>query len=43
MTAPLSLARRTYDAWAVAAPGLEALVAAELKALGFPDATASPG
>jgi len=43
VTAPLPPARRTYDAWAVAAPGLEALVAAELKALGFPDATASPG
>jgi putative N6-adenine-specific DNA methylase len=32
-----------YDAWAIAAPGLEALLAAELKALGFIDATASAG
>jgi putative N6-adenine-specific DNA methylase len=33
----------TYDAWAVAAPGLEALVEAELRALGFADAEASTG
>lgn len=32
-----------YDAWAVAAPGLEALLAAELRGLGFADAAASPG
>ena len=33
----------TYDAWAVAAPGLEPLLEAELRALGFADATSSPG
>jgi putative N6-adenine-specific DNA methylase len=33
----------TYDAWAVAAPGLEALVQAELRALGFADAEALTG
>jgi putative N6-adenine-specific DNA methylase len=32
-----------YDAWAVAAPGLEPLVEAELRALGFADAVASTG
>lgn len=32
-----------YDAWAVAAPGVEPLLEAELKALGFADATASTG
>lgn len=32
-----------YDAWAVAAPGFEALLAAELRALGFADAVASTG
>lgn len=33
----------TYDAWAVAAPGLEALVQAELRQMGFADAAASTG
>lgn len=33
----------TYDAWAVASPGFEPLVQAELRALGFADATASTG
>jgi putative N6-adenine-specific DNA methylase len=33
----------SYDAWAVAAPGLESLVEAELRALGFADAEASTG
>lgn len=32
-----------YDAWAVAAPGVEPLLEAELRALGFADATASTG
>lgn len=32
-----------YDAWAVAAPGLEVLLAAELKSLGFVDAARSTG
>lgn len=32
-----------YDAWAVAAPGLEPLVAGELARLGFTDARAEPG
>ncbi len=32
-----------FEAWAVAAPGLEPLVEAELRALGFADAVASPG
>jgi putative N6-adenine-specific DNA methylase len=32
-----------FDAWAVAAPGLEPLVEAELRVLGFTDAVASPG
>lgn len=36
-------ARERYDAWAVAAPGLEPLLEAELRALGFADATASTG
>lgn len=39
----LSSARERYDAWAVAAPGLEPLLEAELRALGFADATASTG
>lgn len=33
----------TYDAWAVAAPGLEPLLERELRALGCADASASPG
>ncbi|WKW10973.1 THUMP domain-containing protein [Pseudogemmatithrix spongiicola] len=33
----------TYDAWAVAAPGLEPLLEAELRTLGFADAAASTG
>lgn len=33
----------TYDAWAVAAPGIEPLLEAELRALGFAEATASTG
>lgn len=33
----------TYDAWAIAAPGLEPIVADELRALGFGDADAQPG
>ena len=32
-----------YDAWAVAAPGVEALLERELRAIGFADAAASPG
>lgn len=32
-----------YDAWAVAAPGFEPLVEAELRALGIADAAAAPG
>lgn len=32
-----------YDAWAIAAPGLESIVADELRALGFADADAQPG
>ena len=36
-------ARGRYDAWAVAAPGLESLLEAELRTLGFTDATASTG
>lgn len=32
-----------YDTWAVAAPGVEPLLEAELRALGFADATASTG
>lgn len=32
-----------FEAWAVAAPGLEALLAAELRALGFNDAKATTG
>ncbi len=32
-----------YDAWAVAAPGVEALLEAELRTIGFPDAAASTG
>lgn len=32
-----------YDAWAIAAPGLEQIVAGELRALGFADAAAQPG
>lgn len=35
--------RVTYDAWAIAAPGLEPIVADELRALGFADADAQPG
>lgn len=34
---------RPYECWAIAAPGLEQLVAGELRALGFGDASASPG
>lgn len=34
---------KTYDAWAVASPGFEPLVQAELRALGFADASASTG
>lgn len=33
----------SYDAWAVTAPGLEALVTAELKTLGFADAAPATG
>lgn len=33
----------TFEAWAVAAPGVEALLEAELRALGFADANASVG
>ena len=33
----------SYDAWAVAAPGVEPLLESELRAIGFADATASPG
>lgn len=33
----------SYDAWAVAAPGVEALLEDELRALGFGGAAASPG
>lgn len=40
---PIPARRATYDAWAIAAPGLEGLVAAELRALGFADAEASRG
>ncbi len=32
-----------YDAWAIAAPGLEQIVAGELRTLGFADATAQAG
>jgi putative N6-adenine-specific DNA methylase len=32
-----------YEAWAVAAPGVEALLEREMRALGFADAAASPG
>lgn len=32
-----------YEAWAVAAPGVEELLQRELRALGFAEATASPG
>lgn len=32
-----------YDAWAIAAPGLEPLLERELRGLGFADASASPG
>jgi putative N6-adenine-specific DNA methylase len=32
-----------YEAWAVAAPGVEALLERELRTIGFADATASPG
>jgi putative N6-adenine-specific DNA methylase len=41
--APPSPKTVSYDAWAIAAPGLEALVEAELRALGFADAAASTG
>ena len=33
----------TYEAWAVAAPGVESLLESELRAIGFADAAASPG
>lgn len=33
----------TYEAWAIAAPGLESLLAAELRVFGFADAEAKPG
>lgn len=36
-------ARGAYDAWAVAAPGVEALLERELRALGFSDALAASG
>lgn len=40
---PSPAANPIYDAWAVASPGFEPLVEAELRALGFADATASTG
>lgn len=40
MTSPSVL---THDAWAIAAPGLEAIVAGELRSLGFADAAPSSG
>ncbi len=40
---PSPAAQFVYDAWAVASPGFEPLVAAELRALGFADATESTG
>ena len=40
-TAPVGAV--AYEAWAVAAPGVEALLERELRAIGFADATASPG
>lgn len=44
MTAPHpSAAGPKYDAWAIAAPGLESLLERELRSLGFADTAASPG
>ena len=40
---PTSSAATAYDAWAVAAPGVEPLLEAELRTLGFTDAAASVG
>lgn len=40
---PAREASLKYDAWAVAAPGLEPLLEAELRTLGFADAAASTG
>lgn len=43
MPRPAASKTLTYEAWAIVAPGLESLLAAELQALGFVDAEANPG
>ncbi len=43
MTPATATREPAYDAWAVAAPGLEPLIERELRVLGFADAESSPG
>lgn len=43
MGSPSAASSPRYDAWAIAAPGFEPLVEAELRALGIADAAAGPG